>query len=412
MESNRPSQVSRGSTSGFWKVTLLFVAFSLVLKLSTWQFAHNRGDEAVYWQLTQNLVQKGEYNLLGTRILEKLPPRMYDRKLFTHPPLYPLLLVPFVVYGSAQSAVLISWLSHALCLIALALLLRAMLQDGPEGFDAMSPCFWLPLLGLAVDPFFSHMASKLWIDGPLTALIALSMSLFVVAERARRRRWVLLAAGTALGLAALCKLVAVLALPVAAAILWHQARGQLRPFARSASLAFLPMVMLILPWLATFYREYGEFTPSWIQSPGEWKVKNIPFVDVTFQRPLLYYWVKTGMIQPLFLLGIAFALNRRILGNFTYRVGLIWCLVFMAAMTWLSTGYGFQMRYVGPMAPSLYVMLGGLLQCSHHRRRELILVSLLCITYGAASGALYMFNGDYHEMYSLLEWGGVVSFDP
>lgn len=423
MESIRPVRQAQGRQAqdrrefkppgpGFWTVTLVFAAFCLLLKLSTWNFPHNRGDEPIYWQVSQNLVQKGEYNILGSPILEKLPPHMYHRKLFTHPPLYPLLLVPFVVYGSAQSAILISWLSHALCIIALALLLRSMLQNGPEGFDAMSPCFWVPLLGLSVDPFFAHMSSKLWIDGPLTALIAFSMALFVTAEHARRRRWVLLAAGTVLGLAALSKLVAVLALPIAAAILWHQACGQLRRFVRSAVLGFLPVALLVLPWLIVFYREYGELTPSWIQTPGEWKVKNIPFVDVTFQRPFLYYWVKTGMIQPLFLLGIAFGLNRRIFDNFTYRIGLIWCLVFMAAMTWLSTGYGFQMRYVGPLAPSLYMMLAGLLQCAHRRQRELILVSLLCIAYAAASGALYLLNADYHEMYSFLEWGGFVSFEP
>lgn len=397
--------------SDFWTVTLVFVAFCLLLKLSTWNFPHHRGDEPIYWQLSQNLVQKGEYNILGSPILKKLSPKMYERKLFHHPPLYPILLIPFVVFGSTQSAVLVSWLSHALCLIAVALLLRALLRQTPEGFDAMSPCFWLPLLGLSVDPFFALMSTKLWIDGPLTALVALSLSLFVLAGQTRHRTWTLVGAGAVLGLAALCKLVAVLALPVAAVILWHQARGRWKTFASSALTGFLPVALLTLPWLILFYRQFGELTPTWLK-PDEWTLKNIPYVASVMQKPVSYYWTKTGMIQPLLLLGLVFALNRRILGNFTYRIGLTWCLCYLAGMTWLGVGYGFQMRYIGPLCPSLYLMLAGLLQCAHRRRPQLVLVGLLCVTYAAAGGALYLLNADYHEMFSFLEWGGIVSFGP
>ena len=59
---------------GFWTVTLLFVLFCLALKLPTWNIRHREGDEAIYWQLSRNLVQKGEYNLSGTQILSKLSP--------------------------------------------------------------------------------------------------------------------------------------------------------------------------------------------------------------------------------------------------------------------------------------------------------------------------------------------------
>lgn len=402
MESTRQSQHRRA----FWTVTLVLVAFSFVLKLSTWNFPHHRGDEPIYWQLSQNLASEGRYNLAGAPILKKLSPHAYDRKLFHHPPLYPALLVPFALYGSAKSAVLISWASHALCIVAVALMLR-----GAANFDAWSPCFWLPVLGAATDPLLTLMSTKLWLDGPLTGLIALSLALFATADRARHPRTVLAAAGVLLGLAALTKIVAVIAAPIAAVILWFRSDGNWKKFVRSAVPAFLPVAALLLPWLIVFYREYQELTPSWLK-PDAWTLKNIPFVAASAAHPVSYYLIKMGMIQPLFFLGLAFGLSRTALASETYRIGLIWCLVFLAAMTALSSMSVYQMRYIGPLAPAIYVMFGGLLQCAGRRTPQLLAAGALCITYAAAGGALYLLNADYHEMFSFLEWGGIVSFEP
>ena len=386
---------------GFWTVTLVFVLFSFFLKIPTWNFLHNRGDEPIYWQLSRNLARHGQYNLAGTPILKKLSLHAYDRKLFHHPPLYPVLLAPFALWGSMKSAVLVSWASHALCIIAVALILRSWLQNSAEGFDEWSACFWLPLLGVSADPLLTLMSTKLWTDGLLTGLIALSLSLFFIAGRSGRQRTVLFSAGVVLGLALLTKIVAVLAVAIAAAILWFQSDRNWKSFAKSAALGIAPAALLLLPWLVVFYREYGELTPNWLR-PDEWTLKHIPFVAAAAERPISYYLIKTGMIQPLFFLGLAFALNRTALSNLTYRTGLVWCLVFLAGVTALSNASVYQMRYLGPMVPGLYVMFGGLLQCAHRRRPPLVLAGLLCITYAAAGGALYLLVADHHEMYSFL----------
>ena len=309
------------------------------------------------------------------------------------------------------SAVVVSWLGHALCVVAVAWIVRSALRKGAGGFDALSPLFWVPVLGVAADPFLTFMSTKLWTDGLLAGLVALSLSLFVLAEDSNRPVRLLLAAGAILGLAALTKLVAVLALPVAAAILWLQSKGNAKSFAKSAAVGFAPVILLVLPWLIIFYRAYGELTPSWIR-PDEWTLQHIPFVAAAAQRPVSYYLIKTGMIQPLFFAGLGFAFNRTVLGNYFYRVGLIWCLVFLAAMTALSVNGAFQMRYLAPLYPGIYVMAAGLLQCAHRHLPAMVLAMLLCITYAAVGGALYLLNPDYHEMYSLLEWGHWVSFEP
>jgi 4-amino-4-deoxy-L-arabinose transferase-like glycosyltransferase len=402
---------NKSNTPGFWKITLLFVGFSLVLKLSSWNFPHNLGDEPIFWGLSENLIQKGEYNLSGKPILQKLPLSAYDRKLFHHPPLYPTLLMPFVLWGSTQTAMLLSWGAHGLTLVAIALILRSMLAAGPEGFDSLSPCFWIPMLGAAVDPFLMFMSTKLWIDGILTALVTLSMSFFILAGRARKPALLLASGGVVLGVAALTKLVAVVLMPVAAAVIWFEVRGNLKTFLRSALIAFVPVVVLVSPWVAIFYRQYGELTPSWFHVRGS-EFMQMPFAVAWIERPVTYYLAKTGMVQPLFVLGLVFCLNRTALANLTYRIGLIWCVGFLAAITFLSTDFGFQMRYIGPMVPAFYLMLSGLLQCAHRRRGELALAGMFCIAYAACSGALYLFNPDYHEVYSFLEWGRFVSFEP
>ena len=92
------------------KVALLFILVSTVLKLASLTFTHTEPDEVVYWTLAQHLLASGDYSLQGSEVLELLSPVIYDRPLFHHPPLFPVLLIPFVapvaVTGGSVTGVL------------------------------------------------------------------------------------------------------------------------------------------------------------------------------------------------------------------------------------------------------------------------------------------------------------------
>ncbi len=77
-------------------LAVLFIGFVIALKLPSLAFDHDEPDEVVYWTVAEQLREHGVYTLRGSEVLPRLSARIYDRPLFHHPPLYPLLLVPFV----------------------------------------------------------------------------------------------------------------------------------------------------------------------------------------------------------------------------------------------------------------------------------------------------------------------------
>ena len=69
------------------------IVLALVLKLPSLRSPRLEGDELIYWHLTQNWLENGAYSLQGTPILKALPPSIYDKPLFHHPPLLSLLML-------------------------------------------------------------------------------------------------------------------------------------------------------------------------------------------------------------------------------------------------------------------------------------------------------------------------------
>lgn len=314
----------------------LFIIFSATLKLQTLKFSHSENDERIYWQLATNLVSGHGYTLQGTELLSQFSPLQYNRPLFQHPPLFAALLIPFVVFGSAQSAVLISWVGHFLCILAVAVIARHLTRKRAENLTALSPRYWLPLLGVSVDPLLNFISRKLWIDSILTGLVAMAMSLFIVPDRDRYRRDTLFAGGLFLGLAALAKLTALIAVPIALYCVFAQTARPRSERIRWAFYSMIPVGLLVAPWLILFYAKTGAVLPGWVK-PDDWSMQHYPFVRAAVNRSVDYYPVRLCLIVPLVVVLIAFAraaVEWRT--NLLAREGLLWFACFSLVTTLLS----------------------------------------------------------------------------
>jgi 4-amino-4-deoxy-L-arabinose transferase-like glycosyltransferase len=379
-------------------LVLLFCAFAVVLKLPSLRFIHAEPDEIVYWSVARNIVEHGQYTLRGATIARRLSPAIYDRPLFHHPPLYPVLLTPFVALNAQQASVVISWLGHLLCVAAVGIIGCSVLDRGRE--DVL----WLALLGVASDPLLTHVARKLWIDSLLAGLVALALALVWTALVSRRRRLLLVLGGLVLGLAGLTKLPGLIVAPVMAMLVWSGG-GSRRQRLLDLLLVAAPCVLLVLPWLVVFAATYGTLSPTWL-SHDEWAVRHYPFLALAVGRPGYYYAAKLVLAEPVSL--VAFALLFRRPRGLTLA-GLAapsWLLLWLVVYTIQSaSGYGFQMRYLAPLAPSRYVML---LFCGQSRGGLLRPVIALALTYGAMGATVYLLTERLDELVSLPELAGLL----
>jgi 4-amino-4-deoxy-L-arabinose transferase-like glycosyltransferase len=379
-------------------LVLLFCAFAVVLKLPSLRFIHAEPDEIVYWSVARNMVERGEYTLRGAEIAGRLSPAIYDRPLFHHPPLYPMLLTPFVALNAQQSSVVISWLGHLLCVAAVGMIGWAVLDRGREDM------LWLALLGVATDPLLTFASRKLWIDALLAGLVALAIALVWTALVSRRRRLLLVMGGLVLGLAGLAKLPGLIVAPVMAMLVWSGG-GSLRQRLLDLVQVAAPCVLLVLPWLVVFVTTYGTLTPTLLR-PDEWTVRHYPFLAFATGRPWYYYAAKLALAEPLSLVSLALLFRKP--GGLTLAklAAPSWLLLWLVVYTIQSaTGYGFQMRHLAPLAPSLYVML---LFCGQSRGGLLRPVIALALTYGAMGATVYLLTERLDELLSLPELAGLL----
>jgi 4-amino-4-deoxy-L-arabinose transferase-like glycosyltransferase len=379
----------------------LFSSFTLVVKLPSLAFPHDEPDELVYWSLAHNLVENGTYTLRGTEVLKRLSPTIYDRPLFHHPPLYPVLLAPFAALEAKQSAVVISWLGHLLCLLSVGIIGWTFLVRGQGSFDLL----WLALLGVATDPLLALVSRKLWIDALLAGLAALALALVWAALVSPRRRLLLVLGGVVLGLAGLAKLPGLLVAPVAALIVWG-GDGTRREKLRDVLWVAIPAGLVVLPWIVLFITTYGAVTPGWL-SRDEYAVAHYPFLAAAVGRPWYYYGAKLVLAQPVLLVGLALSLRRPRAERLT-RIGApVWLLFWLFAYSIQSaSGYGFLMRYVAPAVPAIYVML----LCARSPGPLLRPVIALAIAYSAMLSTPYLLSGSFDELVSFPELAGLLRF--
>ena len=406
---------TRGVTSesppdSIWTFLLivgLALALCALLKVPTLFYPGDEMDEQIYWQLAENLARGGPYSLQGTELLSHLSPGIYNHPLFHYPPLFPALLVPFVMLGAKSAAVMVSWLGHLLAVLAVALVGRHLLRGRPDAARGLTqPVFWLPLLAVCADPLLMFVSRKLWTDSLLSGLVALSVAVFLIADG--KRRVLLLVSGGLLGLAALAKLTALLVVPVYVVALirrdvsWRSRLG-------SVVAAVVPIGMLVVPWCVLFYLRCGVFVPSWVK-PDAWLIEHNSFVSEFVNRPWYYYALKLPLVMPL-LVVVAWAYARDKLAwlDWRVRVAAAWFAVILVAMTMMSVGgYGFQMRQVAPAVTAVYILAACLL--AQGDRPVFVMASAFTILLGTVTGALFLSLPKFDEIVSLAEVARFIQF--
>jgi 4-amino-4-deoxy-L-arabinose transferase-like glycosyltransferase len=394
----------------FWLILTLLLLFCALLKLPTLTFYHDEADEQVYWQLANRLLTVGQYNLQGTEILKRLSPDIYDRPVFNHPPLFPILLIPFVYWKIQYLAIVVPWLGHLLCVMAVALMCRRMARDFFPGMDQGQFIFWLPALGMALDPFLLFLSRRLWMDSLLAGLCAASIAFFFCARYSERRTWYLIAGGVFFGLAGLTKMPALALAPI---LLLLILTPEVRPRSTLRDLCFgcLPAVILLLPWFIIFYRTYGVFLPSWTR-PDAWTIQRYPFIWATLRRSPFYYALKLATIVPVIVLCLAgYILKGHLWKKTVTALPCLWFLIFFIALWCVGRwGQGFQMRFLAPLLPSIYLMAAALLWEEGGEKDVLAMVVLLCFIYAGLTGAFYLLLPEYDEInpaFVLWKWKGL-----
>ncbi len=380
------------------------IALCLALKLPTFLYPRQEFDEIIYWQLTENWLAHGSYSLRGTAILDhpRIPSSTYDKPLFHHPPLFSILLAPFVASRNPNGAILVSWLGHALAILGVAILCWEWRR---RRWHATNFFLWLPVLAVAADPVFTFVSRKLWPDNLIGGFGALGMALCCVAGRRSSVLWTT-AAGAAIGLAALTKLPGLLLLPVGIGMVWISCRR--RRFRKLGLCLLRPTITLImiLPWLLVFRGHYGTLFPTWIR-PDDALIAASAHVAREMSRPWHYYFSQWTLVCPLVLVVFVGVLARlRLLRSPRAALPLFWVALVLAALIYVrSVGHGMQLRYLAPAIPGAYVLLAVCLHDSHPRRSFLGVAALLCVIYGVAVAGYYLYpdNLKYDDIMSMPE---------
>jgi 4-amino-4-deoxy-L-arabinose transferase-like glycosyltransferase len=390
----------------FWLVLTMLLVFSVVLKLPTLYFSHTEADEQVYLSLANRLLTSGSYNLEGTEIISQLSPGIYDHPLFFHPPLFPACLVPFVYWNAERFAVLVSWLGHALCILAVAVIGRRIAFASGLDSERNPMVEWLPVIGVCLDPLLLFLSRKLWIDSLLTGLCAVSIAAFFCARYSPRRSLWLIIGGILFGLAALSKMPALILTPVVVYLVLTP-DGPPRSKVKDLCWGFLPALLLAAPWYIAFYHTYGVLIPSWIK-PDKWSVEHYPFVQIALERTPAYYFLKLIAIAPVSLLAFGvYAMRRSLWTSRMFLIPSIWFLLCFITISYLGVqGQGFQMRYIALLIPSIYLMLYAFLDRFRH---EFVSIGvLLLLVYGGMTGAINLATPDLDEVDSPIEQMGLL----
>ena len=364
------------------------VAMCLALKLPSLDYPQQEDDELIYWALTKNWLDNGAYSLQGLPILTQLPPSIYDKPLFHHPPLLPILLAPFVMLDNPRAAIIVSWAAHVAAIIGVAILCWVWRR---RRWHATHFALWLPVLAVAADPLLTFCARKLWTDGLAGGLAGLAMGLTALATRRGSVAWAI-AGGAVFGLAGLAKLPALLALPAGLVLLLLATDARVFRRLVLAMVAFLTATAFLAPWFIIFHRTYGQWFPDWIR-PDEALRAFSPSVDREMSRPWHYYLSHSAMIAPVIIvLLIGYIRRWRLILTPKLLVPLVWVASVVGALLVLARlGHGMQLRYLTPAAPGLYAMLAGLLGRADPRRSLLGVGALLAILYGVSSMGYFLY---------------------
>jgi 4-amino-4-deoxy-L-arabinose transferase-like glycosyltransferase len=398
------------NTRSYVLVFLLFVVFTTFLKIPTVNYSHQEPDEIIYLELARQILENGEYTLRGTEILTHLSPNMYDRPLFHHPPLYPILLTPFVWAGMENWAVITSWLGHIMCLAAVAIFawtitIRVTTTKGP-----FHPCFWIPLLGISLDPILVFVSRKIWIDNVLAGFVALSISMVLLSGHSRYRRLILCGSGILLGLAGLTKITGLIAVPLITFLILQNRRSNWKDRRVALLCVFIPAAVMVTPWLIIFQVKCGALLPTWAKA-DDWLIEHYPFVKAFLDRPLHYYPWKLLLISPiLFLNGYWIYSSPAVRKDQDLHISLAWLSLFLIAITYLSaSGVGYLMRHISSAVPAMYILTSVGLSYKQKKYPLSVMLSVLLISYSTATSCIYLLMPKVDEISSFFEIIGMTA---
>ncbi len=392
------------SVSSITPTTLILLALLfIVLKIPSLLAAHIETDELIYASLTRNLFLHGQYNLVGLPIYETLSPAVYHRPHFHHPPLLPLLMVPFMWLGIAKWAILISWTGHFLCIVAVAIQCR-LLSSIYAGDDRDRPApwvAWLPVLAICMDPVLYLISRKLWMDDLMAGLIASSATWGFLAQHSPRAMRYSVAAGVALGAAGLVKVVALAFSPFLVWILYQSGNnGRLAKW-RLSGTAMLVCAVLVLPWFIVFWNTFHTLLPWWV-FPDDQLIRGNPFMQAVMSRSWYYYLkMPSSSPVPLILVGgwsltqLSWRKNRIVAVNAAFCAGYILLMTITSV-----TSAGFQMRFLAPAIPGVYVLFGAGLLGIPRWRHNLLLIGVLCIVFTSMQVVPYVLNQDIDDYFT------------
>lgn len=387
---------SRWSTAS---LAALVILAGLLLKLPSLRNNHFEADEQIYLWVADNWRATGAYTLRGTPVLPTLSPEIYDRPLFHHPPLFIILIMPLVHLFYDGAAVLVSWLGHVLCAVAVFIVARRLARDGPRG------AVLLPVFAVMVDPLLIFTAQKIWLESLLAGLSALCLAFLLLGMTGDRRRLWFFASGTAWGLAILTKTTAVVLAPlVVAALARERLAGRKDGLLRDAGLLAAPAVVLTLPWFLLFHRAYGGLFPDWIK-PDRWMLEHIPFMRMVVDRPAGYFFTELAFINPLVAVTVVLQAAQRRMPRWPEALLWAWFLVILGAFTALGmSGRSFQMRLITMAVVPISMLLGPLLAGLRGRASTIALAAVgAALIYNAATGIWYTFTPGDADAVSLVE---------
>ncbi|HWL92769.1 MAG TPA: hypothetical protein VNT79_04475 [Phycisphaerae bacterium] len=378
----------------------IILALMFALKIPSLGVDHLEDDERIYWALAQNWLATGAYSLRGTELLESLPPAMYDKPLFHHPPMQTFLLIPFAWLDTPRAAVMVSWLGHAAAVVGVALICWC----ARRGHGGATQLFlWLPVLGVAVDPILTLTARKIWPDNLAGGFCALSAGFCFLAAY-RGSAGPALVGGVFAAFAALSKLPGLLALPVGSAVLWFAVeRGKHRAALIGGFVA--PQIVLVGLWLFVFHREYGVFLPDWIMPDSALRALS-SHVERAMQRPIWYYAGQTLLVAPVS--GVIVVTMFAVRGGMpsrVLRIGLLWLVLgYVALMMLQIMGQGAQLRFLTPIAAGWYVCMYGVLRRADANRSLLGVTFLAAVLYSVSTAGFFLVQGlAYDDIVSVPE---------
>jgi 4-amino-4-deoxy-L-arabinose transferase-like glycosyltransferase len=305
---------------------------------------------------------------------------------------------------------MVSWLGHFLCIIAVAVMGRRLLRENlAPGLGQFY--FWLPVIGMTLDPFMIFLGRKLWIDSLLAGLCAAAMAFYFCARYSERRTLYLMAGGVMFGLAGLAKLPALALGPVMLWLILTPEGVRARPL-RDVCLGFLPALFLLLPWFALFYHTYGVLLPSWTK-PDEWTMSRYPLVRAAVERTPLYYAGKLAAVQPMILpCLVMYMVRKTVWKNVASAMPCAWFLIVFLAISYVGwSGQGYQSRFLAPLFPAVYLMVYALMNEWRARWNFAWATAVLLVfLYAGINGSLYLLLPQYDEIRPALavwNWGNL-----